>query len=157
MTSVLRLVGIIFVFFVALVGWFALGGVMTHRTSTQSSRLQSSVAELWGSTHRQAAPELTFEWKTIEEEVSRETQPRLPLSSRMITRVCAASAQPPKSTTCCEPPSRWTTIASPGFISPLEMWWAMPALSLISGPVDVPPYVVFRPQAADTKPEQSTR
>src|SRR5512147_1421559 len=63
MYSVQRLVGIALVFIAAWVGWMILGTVTLGRTSEQHGRLESQVADLWGSPQVQTAPTLTFRWK----------------------------------------------------------------------------------------------
>lgn len=60
MGGFLRLLGIGLVYFVTLVGWLVLGGVMQSRSSQQGDKLSSAVSALWGTPQTQAAPELTF-------------------------------------------------------------------------------------------------
>lgn len=64
MSPVLRIIGIVFAFFVTSVGWLILGGITTSRTGSQSSALRGEVAELWGSPQTQPAPTFTFAWVT---------------------------------------------------------------------------------------------
>jgi hypothetical protein len=72
MNPVLRIVGIIFAFFVTSIGWLILGGVTTSRTSGQQGELRGEVADLWGHPQTQAAPGLNFAWVTEREVVKTE-------------------------------------------------------------------------------------
>lgn len=65
MNPVLRILGVVFVFFVAAAAWLALGGVNAARTSEQEGALAGRVADLWGSSQRQAAPTFTLEWDEL--------------------------------------------------------------------------------------------
>lgn len=60
MSGFLRLFGIVMVYLVALFAWLVLGGVTQKRASTQSTKLNDAVSNLWGAPQTQAAPELTF-------------------------------------------------------------------------------------------------
>jgi len=61
--SWLRVVGIVFVFCIASVGWLALGVVMEGRTRSHSRDLHGSVEDLWGRAQEQRAPELRLVWQ----------------------------------------------------------------------------------------------
>lgn len=63
MISWLRVVGIVFVFCIASVGWLALGAVMEQRTRSLSRDLHGSVQDLWGRAQEQRAPALTLVWQ----------------------------------------------------------------------------------------------
>src|SRR5262245_10464838 len=64
MHPVARIFGIIGIFFVVTMSWLILGGVTSHRTSTQAGETQSKIAELWGNPQTQKAPQLDFHWTT---------------------------------------------------------------------------------------------
>lgn len=66
MHPILRLIGIVFVFFVALVAWATLGGVTDSRSNQQQYALEGSVADLWGSPQVQKAPSFELHWETTE-------------------------------------------------------------------------------------------
>ena len=72
MRSALRLLAIAAIFIATSIGWLVLGGVMTSRSSSQSSELRNKVADLWGHPHKQSAPTLAFEWTTERETVRTE-------------------------------------------------------------------------------------
>jgi hypothetical protein len=59
-----RVIGIALIWMVAAIGWMILGGVTTHRETTQRSRTREDVQSLWGSPQVQEAPQLTFQWET---------------------------------------------------------------------------------------------
>lgn len=59
MHPLLRILGIAFVFFVAVLAWVTLGGVTSSRTSRQTSALDGRVSDLWGSPQTQQAPTFT--------------------------------------------------------------------------------------------------
>ncbi len=65
MNPVLRLVGVVFVFFFTAVAWLILAGVMSTRTSETSSSLDGRVSDLWGSPQAQAAPAFQLEWNEL--------------------------------------------------------------------------------------------
>jgi len=67
MHSVLRIIGIIFVFALATGAWLGLSGITHSRTADSSDTLQGEVHTLWGRAQVQPAPKLIFEWKTTEE------------------------------------------------------------------------------------------
>lgn len=62
MSPVVRIIGIIFAFCATSIAWMILGGVTTHRASSQSSELRGEVADLWGSPQTQTSPALSFSW-----------------------------------------------------------------------------------------------
>ncbi|MEO1273618.1 MAG: inner membrane CreD family protein, partial [Myxococcota bacterium] len=72
MHPIWRVVGISFVFGLISVAWLVFGAVMVERTHQQSNKLHGRVADLWGSSHAQEAPELTFEWEVERDEVTTE-------------------------------------------------------------------------------------
>ena len=67
MHSILRIVGIVFVFVVATAAWLGLGGITHSRTTDTSDALRGEVSSLWGRPHAQGAPRLQFQWVTKEE------------------------------------------------------------------------------------------
>jgi len=67
-----RILGIAFVFIMATISWTVLGGVTSTRSGDQRDKLDTAVQDLWGSPQAQVAPKLTFEWKTIREQKSKE-------------------------------------------------------------------------------------
>jgi len=69
-----RLVANIFVFCVVTVAWLVLGGVTSSRKSEQSTKLRSSVQNLWGNPQVQHAPALSFHWVTEKPNVRTETK-----------------------------------------------------------------------------------
>jgi len=60
MRAILRLFGIVVVYFVALAAWLVLGAVTQQRSTTQSEKLNDAVSNLWGAPQTQAAPDLAF-------------------------------------------------------------------------------------------------
>jgi len=62
----LRLIGIAFVFILALVAWATLGGVTSSRAGQQQWALEGSVADLWGSPQVQKAPSFQLRWEVTE-------------------------------------------------------------------------------------------
>lgn len=70
-----RILGIAFVFIMATISWTVLGGVTSTRSGDQRDKLDSTVQDLWGSPQTQMAPKLSFEWKTIREQKSKEHTP----------------------------------------------------------------------------------
>lgn len=64
MGGIKRVIGIAFIWCVAVVGWLVLGGVTERRTGETGAKLEQGVQSLWGSPQLQAAPELTFSWET---------------------------------------------------------------------------------------------
>ena len=56
--TVKRLVGILFVFSCTSAAWFILGASMHARTADRADSLGQEVEALWGSQHRQGAPEI---------------------------------------------------------------------------------------------------
>lgn len=71
MSTPLRLLGILAVFFLTSIAWIALGGITRVRTDDQGLALSGRVADLWGSAQVQPAPSLTVEWT---EAVAREEE-----------------------------------------------------------------------------------
>ena len=67
MRSALHLFAIAAIFIAASIGWVTLGGVMSSRSSSQSSELRAKVSDLWGQRQEQRAPTLTFEHTTTKE------------------------------------------------------------------------------------------
>lgn len=70
MRSALRILAIVAVFGLTSIAWLVLGGVMSNRSSSQSSELRNRVADLWGQPQAQAGPALSFEW-VVEKTVKR--------------------------------------------------------------------------------------
>ncbi len=66
MGGMLRIVGIAFIWLVALIGWMVLGAVTERRETESSTRLEDGVQSLWGGPQTQDAPQLTFSWETQE-------------------------------------------------------------------------------------------
>jgi inner membrane protein involved in colicin E2 resistance len=59
-----RIVGIAFIWCVAVVGWMVLGAVTQRRTTEMGTKLQDGVESLWGNPQVQQAPQFTFNWET---------------------------------------------------------------------------------------------
>lgn len=57
----LRLVAIGAIFFFTTIGWMILGGTVRERTGESDGSLRYEVEALWGSTHRQAPPEVSVD------------------------------------------------------------------------------------------------
>jgi inner membrane protein involved in colicin E2 resistance len=57
----LRLFAIAFIFVIAAIAWFVLGGSVTARSGEFDDRLAGEVAQLWGGPHRQTAPTVFVE------------------------------------------------------------------------------------------------
>jgi hypothetical protein len=72
MHPIVRLVGIGVVFFVTTIAWMIFGGVMEHRTRSQTEDLRGRVSDLWGQPQRQKAPSFVFRWTHDVEESHRE-------------------------------------------------------------------------------------
>jgi inner membrane protein involved in colicin E2 resistance len=70
-----RILGLAFVFIMATISWTVLGGVTSTRSGDQRDKLDTAVQDLWGSPQAQVAPKLTFEWKTVREQKSKEHTP----------------------------------------------------------------------------------
>ncbi len=79
-----RIAAYLMIFGATSMCWLVLGNTMTHRTSTQSSKGDGEVGQLWGGAHRQAAPGFTFRWTTPREVVEHQTQGKRDI---VITRV----------------------------------------------------------------------
>jgi inner membrane protein involved in colicin E2 resistance len=58
-----RLVAIIFIYICTAVAWFVLGGTVMMRSETQDGKLRGQVGKLWGTPHRQEAPQAWYETK----------------------------------------------------------------------------------------------
>jgi hypothetical protein len=71
MRPILRLFAIAAIFGFASIAWLVLGGVMSSRSSTQTSELRNKVEGLWGQRQVQNAPSLVFEWTPPQKEVVR--------------------------------------------------------------------------------------
>jgi inner membrane protein involved in colicin E2 resistance len=67
-----RILGIAFVFIMATISWTVLGGVTSTRSGDQRDKLDTAVQDLWGSPQAQVAPKLSFEWKTVREQKTKE-------------------------------------------------------------------------------------
>ena len=67
MHAPLRIVGILFVFLLATLGWMGLGGITHSRTTDTTADLRGEVSSLWGRPHEQRAPRLQFQWQEEEE------------------------------------------------------------------------------------------
>jgi inner membrane protein involved in colicin E2 resistance len=55
-----RIAALILIFAASTIGWVVLGGVMEFRSATQDNSLKDAVGELWGTVHRQEAPDITY-------------------------------------------------------------------------------------------------
>lgn len=64
MNPVLRMFGIVVVFFITSLAWMGLAGITDSRTSKQRYATFDRVTELWGQAQTQPAPELVFTWQT---------------------------------------------------------------------------------------------
>lgn len=53
-----RIVAIILIFAASTVAWVILGGITEFRTATQDRSLKEAVGQLWGTAHRQGAPDI---------------------------------------------------------------------------------------------------
>jgi Inner membrane protein CreD len=69
----LRLFAVAFIFLAASVSWLVLGGVMTHRTTSQAAELRGKVADLWGQPQSQAGPAVAFVHTAAHDVVRTET------------------------------------------------------------------------------------
>jgi inner membrane protein involved in colicin E2 resistance len=58
-----KILAIFFIYCCTCLSWMVLGSVMKVRTTTQDSKLQSMVGQLWGAPQVQKAPEVYFETK----------------------------------------------------------------------------------------------
>ena len=58
-----RLLAIIIIFAGMTVGWIILGGTVVVRSEKSDGQLRGEVGKLWGTTHRQPAPEVWYEIK----------------------------------------------------------------------------------------------
>jgi len=55
-----RLVAIILIFIASTIGWAILGGMTEYRTATQDRSIKKEVGRLWGTAHRQEAPDIYY-------------------------------------------------------------------------------------------------
>lgn len=74
-----RMVANGFVFCVVTIAWLVLGGVTSNRKTEQSTKLRSSVQNLWGNPQVQQAPSLTFHWVTTHASTRTETKDGVPV------------------------------------------------------------------------------
>lgn len=58
-----RLIALIFIFVCTAASWMILGSTVLMRSEKQDGRLRGAVAKLWGTAHRQQAPEVWYEIK----------------------------------------------------------------------------------------------
>ena len=70
-----RIVAIILIFAASTVGWVILGGITEFRTATQDRSLKEAVGQLWGTAHRQEAPNIYYIRKEKQEIASEEGEP----------------------------------------------------------------------------------
>ena len=83
--SISRLLAIALIFVIATIAWFSLGASIVARTGEFDSQLGQQVAQLWGGTHEQRAPEV---WVSRPRQVSEEVaDPANPKIVRTVTRV----------------------------------------------------------------------
>jgi inner membrane protein involved in colicin E2 resistance len=81
--TILRLMAIVLILFVATFAWFVLGASVTARSGEFDQRLVTEVAQLWGGPHRQMAPSVIVEReRQVQEKVQQQTS-----SGRMIESV----------------------------------------------------------------------
>jgi hypothetical protein len=79
-----RLLAIALIFVIATIAWFSLGASIVARTGEFDERLGQEVAQLWGGTHDQRAPEVWVERpRQVSEQVA---DPANPKSVRSVTR-----------------------------------------------------------------------
>ena len=55
-----RIAALVMIFAASTVGWVILGGVTEIRTTRQDKNLKAAVGQLWGTIHKQEAPEITY-------------------------------------------------------------------------------------------------
>ena len=70
-----RIVAIILIFAACTVAWVILGGITEFRTATQDRSLKEAVGQLWGTAHRQEAPEIYYILKEKREIARQEGEP----------------------------------------------------------------------------------
>jgi hypothetical protein len=58
-----RLLAILLIYAGTSVAWFILGGTLLVRSETQDGKLRGAVGKLWGTEHRQEAPQAWYETK----------------------------------------------------------------------------------------------
>lgn len=99
MVSIGRIIGIGMVFIVASIAWMFLGGVTSSRSEDQYASLGGSVAELWGTSQQQTAPEFMSYW-TVEKEVTRteEENGKSRLVKEKVTETQSKSMSPSSTT-----------------------------------------------------------
>ena len=55
-----KIVSLVIIFIFSVIAWNILGGVTSSRTYSQDSKLKDSVADLWGSSQMQKAPDVSY-------------------------------------------------------------------------------------------------
>jgi inner membrane protein involved in colicin E2 resistance len=91
----LRLFAIAFIFAVATIAWFLLGGSVTARSREFDGRLATEVAQLWGGPHRQIAPTLLVERpREVTETVQQQTASGQSVTSEITRTVTDREALP---------------------------------------------------------------
>ncbi|MCR4398308.1 MAG: hypothetical protein NUV93_05025, partial [Firmicutes bacterium] len=55
-----RIVAIILIYAATSAAWMVLGGVTMQRTRAARQAMEGRVAELWGASHQQVAPEIFY-------------------------------------------------------------------------------------------------
>jgi inner membrane protein involved in colicin E2 resistance len=63
------------IFAASTVGWVTLGGITEFRTATQDRSLKEAVGQLWGTAHRQEAPDIYYIKKVKQEITGKEGDP----------------------------------------------------------------------------------
>jgi inner membrane protein involved in colicin E2 resistance len=70
-----RIVALILIFGASTAGWAILGGITNYRTVTQDRIIKKEVGQLWGTTHRQQAPDIYYINKVKQEIATEEGEP----------------------------------------------------------------------------------
>ena len=91
MKSALRIFAIAAIFGLTSIAWLVLGGIMSSRSSSQSSGLRDRVADLWGQPQAQAGPALSFAW-VVEKTVKR-TETVAGVERQVLERVAETQTQ----------------------------------------------------------------
>lgn len=91
----LRLIAIAFIFVIAAIAWFVLGGSVTARSGEFDGRLAAEVAQLWGGPHRQTAPTVFVERpRQVTETIQQQTASGGSVSSNVTRTVLDLHAVP---------------------------------------------------------------
>lgn len=93
MHPILRISGILSVFFVAFLAWLTLGGITSGRSNDVTNELSGRVADLWGRPQEQQAPTFMLEWTEVVEHVEVVTD-AVGHETRKVTPRVEARSQP---------------------------------------------------------------